>query len=95
MPSPYIRLAQVVELAAAPAECASHVTGWLRMLPFRSLMSAHFTSPRSPRKMPGVPWYVPWASTTSSPPWNASGDSFEVDTLNLLSPVESYFTIIG
>ena len=39
MPGPYTRL------AAAPAECASHVTGWLRMLPFRSLMSAHFTSP--------------------------------------------------
>ena len=49
MPGPYTRLAQFVELAAAPAECASHVTGWLRMLPFRSLMSTHFTSPLSPR----------------------------------------------
>ena len=45
----------VSQPGTAPPECASHVTGWLLMLPFRSVMSAHFTSPLSRGKMPGVP----------------------------------------
>jgi hypothetical protein len=39
--------------------------------PLRSEMSAQLTSPLSRRKIPRVPWYVPAASTTSSPPRNA------------------------
>jgi hypothetical protein len=59
-----------VERGMAIAEWASHITGWLRTLPFRSVISAQLTSSLSRRKTPSVPWYVPWASTTSSPSRN-------------------------
>src|ERR1700691_1179688 len=49
------------------SECASQATGWLRTLPSRWAMSAQAVSSRSRRKTPWVPWYVPMASTTSSP----------------------------
>jgi len=41
------------------------------MLPLHSEMSAQLMSPLSRRKIPRVPWYVPAASTTSSPSRNA------------------------
>src|ERR1019366_1735948 len=41
------------------------------MSPLRSVMSAQLASSFSLRKTPGVPWYVPSASTTSSPSGNA------------------------
>src|ERR1022692_4531893 len=61
---------QCTEPGVAPAVWASHSTGWLRMLPSRSVISAHLTSSLGRRKTPRVPWYVPLASTTSSPSRN-------------------------
>src|SRR5574340_728958 len=67
-------------------EWASHTTGWLRMRPLRSVMSAQLTSSLSRRNTPRVPWYVPSASTTLSPSWNTGPINFALIMFVYLPP---------
>jgi hypothetical protein len=55
------------------------------MLPLRSLMSAQLTSFLRRTKTPGVPWYVPMASTTWSPCWNTVSRSLSPHHVRLSS----------